>query len=347
MTAMTYRDAINRAMIHEMEMDEGVFIYGLDVTDHKRIFGSTANMLEKFGPARCFNTPLSEDCMTGFGLGAAINGFRPVHIHIRVDFMLLAMNQIANMLSSAAYMSGSKLTVPITIRAIIGRGWGQACQHSKSLHGIFAHIPGLKVVLPTTPADARGLMASAIRDDNPVIVLEHRWLYDIAGEVPDSDVAIPLGSGSVVREGNDLTIVATSWMNVEAMKAADILACEHGVEVEIIDPRTVYPLDIQLITESVKKTGRCVVADYDWTFCGFSAEIAAVISENCFHELKSPIKRLGFAPAPCPTTRVLENRFYANAVDIIRSAEALLDLPPSDLSGESFFSHENKFKGPF
>lgn len=347
MQIMTYREAINQALFQEMERDQSVFIYGLDITDHKGIFGSTLGLQAKCGSERCFNTPLSEDAMTGLGLGAAINGLRPVHIHQRVDFLVLAMNQLSNMVSTCRYMSGGRLKVPLTIRAVIGRGWGQSCQHSKSMHSVFAHIPGIKVVLPTTPRDAKGLLTAAIRDDNPVIVLEHRWLYDIEGEVDDGEYLIDLGKANLIREGKDITVVAVSWMNVEAMKAAEVLKLKHGVELEIIDPRTVYPLDNQFIIDSVKKTGRCIVADYDWVFCGFSAEIAALIAERCFHHLKGPVKRLGFAHTPCPTTRPLENKFYPDAIDIIRTVESQLSLDPADLTGEEFYSYESKFKGPF
>ncbi|MCP4351326.1 MAG: alpha-ketoacid dehydrogenase subunit beta [Desulfobacterales bacterium] len=347
MSKITYREAINTSLFQEMDRDPSVFVYGLDVTDHKGIFGSTKGLADKFGPERCFITPLAEDAMTGFGLGAAINGLRPVHVHQRVDFMMLAVNQISNMLSTCRYMSGGKLKIPMTIRGVIGRGWGQSCQHSKSMHSMFAHIPGIKVVLPTTPRDAKGLIAAAVRDDNPVIVIEHRLLYDIFGEVQDSDFTIPLGKANIVRQGRDLTVISVSWMNVEALKAAEVLYRKHGADIEIVDPRTVYPLDESLLTNSVKKTGHCIVADYDWIFCGFSAEISAIISEKCFYELKSPVTRLGFAHTPCPTTRPLENKFYPNAVDIIRMAEAKLGLNPADLSDEEFFSYENNFKGPF
>jgi pyruvate dehydrogenase E1 component beta subunit len=329
-----------------MERDPRVFVYGIGVPDHKKIFGSTDNILERFGPERCIDTPISEDAMTGVGLGAAINGMRPIHIHIRVDFLILAMNQLANMVSSFTYGSGGKIKVPLVIRAVVGRGWGQGYQHSKTMHSTFAHIPGLKVVLPTTVADAKGLMTSAIRDDNPVIVIEHRWLYWQEGLVPDGDFTIPLGVGNVIRDGQDLTVVATSWMNVEALKAAEILQ-SRGVSIEIVDPRTIAPLNDELIIKSVLKTGHCIVADNDWTFCGLGAELAARVSEKCFGKLKSPVERIGFAHTPCPTARHLENEFYPNAVNIIRKVEEKLGLDPTDLSGENFFSHENRFKGPF
>ncbi len=340
--------AINEALTEEMDRDRNVFVYGLDVTDHKRIFGSTVGLLEKFGPDRCFATPLSEDSMTGFALGAAISGMRPVHIHIRVDFLLLGFSQLANMISAFHYLTDGQLKVPLVIRAVIGRGWGQGAQHSKSMQSVFAHLPGLKVVMPTTPADAKGLLKSAIRDDNPVIFLEHRWLYDIEGEVPEgSDFTLPIGEPSTLRKGGDLTVVSTSWMNIEALKAAEVVKNKHGVELEIIDARTLFPLNYNPIFSSVNKTGHCIVADYDWLYCGFSAEVAAQVSSSCFSDLKSPVSRIGFAAAPCPTTRPLENIFYPGAVDIIREVEAKLGLPKADLTNEEFYSYEHKFKGPF
>jgi len=346
MRRISYCQALNEAMAQEMEADPSVFVYGIDVADHKRVFGSTNGLLEKFGPERCFSTPLCEDAMTGFGLGAAINGMRPIHVHMRVDFMLLAMNQLANMVSSYRYMSAGRLKVPMVVRAVIGRGWGQAFQHSKTMHSCFAHIPGLKVVMPTTPEDVKGTLVSAIRDDNPVLFIEHRWLYDVVDEVPEETLPIPLGRAKVLNEGDDITIVATSWMNIEALKAAEIMA-KRGVGVEVIDPVSVCPLEEEPILESVMKTGHCVVADNDWVYCGFSAEVAAIVGEKCFGSLKSPVARIGFAQTPCPTVRHLEQEFYPNAVNIVRAIEAKLDLEQADLSGEDFYSYENKFKGPF
>lgn len=343
---ISYREAINEALFSEMERDKQVIVYGIDVADFKRIFGTTSGLLEKFGPKRIFSTPLSEETLMGFGLGAAIGGLRPVNVHIRVDFLLLAMNQIANMVSSFHYGSGGKLKVPLVIRAVIGKGWGQSYQHSKSLQSFFAHLPGLKVVMPTTPEDAKGLLISAIRDDNPVIFLEHRMLYDVVDEVTEPARPIPIGKSNLLKKGEDVTVVATSYMNVEALKAAEVLSRE-GVSVEIVDPRTITPLDLEPILKSVSKTGHCIVADYDWVFCGFGAEVAAQISERCFGLLKSPVTRLGFAPSPCPCSRPLENEFYPNAFDIIRAVEAKLNIRPADLSGEEFYSYENKFKGPF
>jgi acetoin:2,6-dichlorophenolindophenol oxidoreductase subunit beta len=346
MKTWSYCQALNQAIIQEMERDPRVFVYGIGVPDHKKIFGSTDGILERFGSDRCIDTPIAEDSMTGFGLGAAINGLRPIHIHIRVDFLLLAMNQLANMVSSFCYGSAGKVRVPLVIRAVVGRGWGQGYQHSKTMHSTFAHIPGLKVVTPTTVADAKGLMVSAIRDDNPVLVIEHRWLYWQEGAVPDGDYTVRIGEPNVIHTGDDLTIIATSWMNVEALMAAEILQ-RRGVSIEIVDPRTLAPLEDEKLVASVEKTGHCIVADNDWAFCGFGAEIAARISEKCFGRLKSPVERIGFAHVPCPTARHLETEFYPNAAGIIRMVERKLGLSPTDISGENFFSHENRFRGPF
>lgn len=346
MRKISYCEALNEATAQEMERDAGIFVYGIGVADHKKVFGSTAGLVEKFGQERCFDTPLCEDGMTGFGLGAAINGMRPINIHIRVDFLLLAMNQLANMVSAYNYMTRGRLKVPLVIRAIVGRGWGQGFQHSKSMYSVFAHIPGLKVVLPTTPQDAKGLLVSAIRDDNPVIFIEHRWLYWQEDEVPAEPFTIPLGEANTLLNGKDVTVVATSWMNVEALKAAEILG-RRGVSIEIVDPRTIAPFNEELIVKSVEKTGRCIVADNDWLNCGFSAEVAARVSEKCFGKLKSPVRRIGFAPTPCPTARHMENEFYPNAVNIIRAIEGILGLEATDLSKEDFYSHTRRFKGPF
>jgi pyruvate dehydrogenase E1 component beta subunit len=214
------------------------------------------------------------------------------------------------------------------------------------MHSTFAHLPGLKVIAPTSVADAKGLMAAAIRDDNPVLSIEHRWLYWQQGQVPDGDFTVRIGEPHLVRKGRDITVIATSWMNVEALKAAEILE-RRGVSVELVDVRTLAPLEDELLVESAARTGHCIVADNDWTFCGYGAEIAARIGEKCFGKLKSPVERIGFAQVPCPTARHLENEFYPNAVTVVRAVERKLGLSPTDLSGENFYSHESRFKGPF
>jgi acetoin:2,6-dichlorophenolindophenol oxidoreductase subunit beta len=345
---LSYREAITEALAQEMRRDPRVFVYGIDVADHKRIFNSSKGLVEEFGTQRCFSTPLSEDAMTGFGFGAALNGLRPVHVHMRVDFFLLGVNQLVNMIASHRYGTGGKFSVPMVIRAIIGRGWGQSFQHSKTLHSWFAHIPGLKVVMPATPRDAKEMLVAAIREENPVVSIEHRWLYDAEGEVPeDNSVLTDLGKAQVLRKGTDLTIVATSWMNVEAMKAAEILAERQNISLEVVDARSISPFDRETVIQSVEKTGYCLVADNDWLHCGFSAEVAAQVSEFCFGKLEKPVSRMGFAAAHCPCTRPLEDRFYPNAITIIREVERILELSETDLTGVDFYSYENKFKGPF
>jgi pyruvate dehydrogenase E1 component beta subunit len=265
---------------------------------------------------------------------------------MRVDFLLLGVNQLVNMIATHRYGSGGTMRVPMVIRAIIGRGWGQSYQHSKALHSWFAHIPGLKVVMPSTPRDAKGMLIAAIRDDNPVVFIEHRWLYDAVGDVPEDCSSISLDGARVLRPGKDITVVGTSWMNVEAIRAAQILE-KHGVDVEVVDVRSIAPFDGKTIIDSVKKTGHCIVADNDWVHCGFSAEVATTVYEACYRQLKSPVHRIGYEATPCPCTRPLEDEFYPNAIDIIRAVEAKLGLRPIDLSGEDFYSYENKFKGPF
>ncbi len=345
MQQLSFRDALAQAQADEMRADPNVFVFGLDVPDHKKIFGSTQGLLEEFGERRVFGTPLSEDAMTGMALGAAVSGLKPVHVHIRADFMLLGINQIINMISNIRYMTGGKLKVPLVIRAVIGRGWGQSAQHSKSLHGSFAHIPGIKVVMPSTPQDAYSLLRASIQDENPVIFLEHRWLYDISGEVNTSE-KYELGQCKVRKPGKDITLVTTSWMTVEALQAAEILE-RAGISAEIVDVRSISPLDSETLLQSVSKTQHCIVADYDWVFCGFGAELAAQISYQCFDSLKKPVERLGFEPVPCPTTRPLETLFYPSALNIVRTAEKVLNLPKTDVSGDRFYSYEQRFKGPF
>jgi acetoin:2,6-dichlorophenolindophenol oxidoreductase subunit beta len=344
---MTYEEAINKSIYQEMERDDSVFIYGIGVPDHKKIFGTTKRLFERFGKNRCMDTPLAEDGLTGFALGAAVNGLRPILTHIRVDFALLSINQLFNNIASYRYMSGGQLNTPIVIRVVIGRGWGQGAQHSKSLQSMFAHIPGLKVIMPTTPNDVKGMMAAAIRDENPVVVIEHRWLYWQEGEVEEDPFVLPLDKANILREGNDLTVVSTSWMNVEALKAAEVLKRKANIDLEIIDHSCISSIDITPISKSVQKTKKCIIVDNDWVHCGFSAELAAQIYDVSSDHLDCAIERIGFAPTPCPTVRHLENEFYPNAVKIIKVVERMLGIPPISMDGEEFYSHEKKFKGPF
>jgi len=346
MRRISYKDALREAMHQEMQRDPSVFVFGVGVPSHAKIFGTADGLVEAFGKDRCFDTPISEEAMTGFALGAAIRGLRPIHIHIRVDFLLLAMSQLVNNVSSFIYSSGGTMKVPLVIRAIIGRGWGQGYQHSKALFSYFTHVPGLKVIAPTSPADAKGLLTAAIRDDNPVVCMEHRWLYWGEEEVDEAPYEIPIGKGRILRPGSDVTVVGISWMNAEALVAAEWLA-KRGIHIEVIDPRTLSPLDDELIVQSVRRTGRCVVADCDWLDSGFSAEVAARVSQQCFGQLKAPVRRVGSAQTPCPTVRELENEFYANAGDIAAAVEDLLGVERSVMPRELLYSHEHRFKGPF
>jgi len=280
--------------------------------------------LKNSAKERVLETPIAENGMTGIALGAALTGMRPVIIHQRIDFILLAMDQIINHTAKWHYMSGGKMNVPLTIRGIIGRGGGQGAQHSQSLQSIFIHFPGLKVVMPASPYDAKGLLIASIEDNNPVIFLEHRLLYDQKGSVPGGYYKLPLGKGKIVKRGKDVTVVAISIMVEEAKKAALKLQQEDGIDLEIIDPRCLKPLDDELISSSVKKTGRLIVADTAWRACGLGAEISALIAEFGYQNLKAPIKRIGLPEAPTPTSSVLESAYYPTAKEIIQAARELV-----------------------
>ncbi len=342
---ISYQEAIRQATYLEMRKDKNVFVCGIGITSHSKAFGTTEGIEEKFGSQRCFDTPISEDAMTGFVFGAAVRGLKPIHVHIRSDFFILGMNQLANIISPFQYYVHGTIPLPIVFRVIIGRGFGQGAQHSKSLLSFFTHIPGFKVIAPSSPQDAKGLLTSAIKDKNPVIFFEHRWLYWSEQKVKEESFEIEIGKGKIVKKGEDLTIIAISWMNVEAILAAEILK-KRNISIEIIDPRTLYPLDKKMIVNSVRKTKKCLVVDCDWTFGGMSGEIASIVSKECFKVLQKPVERLGFKHIPCPTARHLENSFYPNAENIVRKAEKLLDLSAMNLDGIEFFSNEKKFKGP-
>lgn len=343
MKDLSFRECLRLAQKEELKSDPNVFLYGLDVDDHKGIFGSTLDLAKEFGPERVFGTSLAEESMTGFGIGAAIAGKKPVHIHIRADFALLALNQLINMASNIHYLSNGLLNVPMTIRMIIGRGWGQGAQHSKSLHSVLAHFPGLKVLVPSTPQDAYHLLRSAIQDPNPVVFLEHRWLYDITSPV---DLTAKPQLSQVMRPGSDISIIASSWMTVEALKAAEILEL-NGISAEVVDIKSMSPLDLSLAIQSVKKTGHAIVADHDWIDFGFATTCSHHLYRSCFQNIKKPIQALGLSPFPCPTARPLEDRFYSKAQDIISLAFETLGRSAPNLENYEFWSYENKFRGPF
>ncbi len=346
---LSYVEALREAAAQEMRRDPAVFVMGLDVADHKAIQGTTRGLVDEFGPERVLATPLSEDAMTGVAIGAAMAGLRPIHVHIRMDFLMLCMNQLINLAAKSHYMYGGQLRVPLVVRSIIGRSWGQGPQHSQGLHAMFMHVPGLKVVAPSNAHDAKGCLAAAIRDDNPVIFVEHRLLYASKSPVPREPYVVPLGKARIVAEGRHVTIVGISQMLPEALKARALLL-ERGIEAEVIDPISLVPLDIDTIARSARRTGRLLVVDSAWTSCGASAEIVARVAEESAEGAAVRVRRLGFAPTPCPTTPVLERAFYPDPAKIAQAAYAMVrpaagawqpDPAAAVLAGEV------EFRGPF
>lgn len=323
MRKISYVQAINETLHQMIESDNRVFLIGQGVTSPWYVGSTTSGLIDRFGPKRIIDTPVSENGVTGAAVGAAMAGMRPVLVHPRMDFMYYALDQIANQAANWYYMFGGQINVPLVIWAIINRGGEQAAQHSQSLQAVFTHIPGLKVVMPGTPYDVKGLLVASIRDDNPVVFIDERWLYNDVGEVPEEIYSVPLGKGATRREGKDATVVATSFMVGEAMKAAAALEKE-GMDTEVIDPRSLKPLDENLILESVKKTGRLVVADAAWKTGGFGGELAALVAEKAFSSLKSPIKRVALPDAPAPACSALEKVYYPTAKDIILAVKELL-----------------------
>ena len=347
---LKYVDALSEAVALEMARDKNVFLFGLDVDDHKAIQGSTRGLLERFGPERVFTTPLSEDAMTGVAIGAAMAGMRPIHVHIRMDFMMLAMNQLVNMAAKSHYMYSGQVKVPLVVRTMVGRSWGQGAQHSQALHAMFMHVPGLKVVAPSNAYDAKGCLISAIRDDNPVIYMEHRLLCNMDAYVPSEAYEVPLGKARVMREGSDVTIVGVSHMVIESLRAAKYLE-KAGISAEVIDPISLRPLDMETILASVKKTGRLLIVDNGWLMCGTGAEIMARVIEalpNGLNTKPVPMARMGFADTPCPTTKPLENLFYPNGKTIAERAFRLIS-PQGRISlpADHEIKEVSEFKGPF
>jgi pyruvate dehydrogenase E1 component beta subunit len=320
---LTYREAIHEALNQSMEINPLVFIIGEGVPDPNGIFGTTVGLKEKYGGSRVLDMPLSENAMTGVCIGAALVGMRPIMIHQRIDFSLLALDQIMNNAAKWHYIFGGQSSVPLIIRLIIGRGWGQGAQHSQNLQALFAHTPGLKVLMPSTAYDAKGLLISSVEDNNPVIFIEHRWLYNTLGLVPKEYYKVPIGKGKIVQEGADLTIAATSYMTIEALKAADYLKKEN-ISVEVIDVRTLKPLDDELIINSVKKTGRLLVLDLGYYTGGFAGEIIARVVENIFENLKSAPQRVTLPDISTPTTRTLTKYYYPTHVNIIKKVLEML-----------------------
>ncbi len=321
---ISYLEAVREAMSQEMRENQDVFILGEDIGVYGGAFGVTRGMIEEFGPERVRNTPISEAAIAGGAVGAALTGMRPILELQFSDFITIAMDQLVNQAAKTRYMFGGKGKVPLVVRTPAGSGTGAAAQHSQSLEAWMAHIPGLKVVQPSTAYDAKGLLKAAMDDDNPVIFYEHKLLYKTIGEVPEEQYSIPLGKADVKRSGKDVTIVATAIMVHKALEAAKELEAE-GIDVEIIDPRTLVPLDEETIIESVKKTGKCIVVHEAVKRGGYGGEIASMIAESeAFDYLDVPIKRLGGLAVPIPYNPTLEKAVIPQVPDIIEAAKELV-----------------------
>ncbi len=322
MAQITYREALNQALHEELERDERVFIMGEEVGYFGGAFKVTDGLLAIFGEKRVRDTPISELTIVGAGIGAAMGGLKPIVELMTINFGLLAMDQIVNHAAKIHYMFGGHAKVPIVIRAPQGGGHQLGAQHSQSLEAYFLHCPGLRVVIPATPADAKGLLKTAIREDDPVIFLEHESLYGMKGEVPEGEYMIPLGRANVMREGKDVTIVSYSKCVYDALRAAEALENE-GVDAEVVDLRTLNPLDINTVVESVRKTGKAIVVYEGWRTGGAGAEIAAQIYEAAFDSLDAPVERVATLDTPMPYNKKLEHAALPSADQIVRAAERL------------------------
>ncbi|MBA2476171.1 MAG: alpha-ketoacid dehydrogenase subunit beta [Actinobacteria bacterium] len=329
MPELSYREAVRDALSRAMRADEDVFVMGEDIAEMGGSMGVTQGMLAEFGADRVRNTPISEMGIVGAGIGAAMQGMRPVVEIMYEDFLTLSLEQIVNQAAKHRYMSGGQLKVPITIRTQGGAGWSPGAQHAQQLEAWLVHVPGLKVVFASTPADVRGLLWSSIYDDNPVIFFEHRTLYGLKEEVPDELEPIPLGQARVHREGTDVTVVATGRLVHESLAAAQE-AETHGLSVEVVDPRTLQPLDERALVESVQKTNRCVVAHEAVTRMGFGAEVAAVVQYAAFDWLDAPIERVGARFTPIPFAPVMEEFVVPHANDVLA---AILRTVGKDVDG--------------
>jgi pyruvate dehydrogenase E1 component beta subunit len=323
MAILTMREALNQAMAEEMARDPGVFILGEEVGAYQGAYKVTQGLLQKFDEWRVRDTPIAEEAIAGIAVGAAFIGLRPIAEMMTFNFSILALDQIVNHAAKYRYMSGGQVRCPMVLRGPSGAAAQVAAQHSQAFESWFAHVPGLVVVMPSTPRDAKGLLKSAIRDDNPVIFMENEVLYNQKGEVPDEEYHIPLGLSEVKREGSDCTIVAWSRSVLFATEAAKILAAE-GIEVEIVDPRTLRPLDDEPIFESVRKTNRCVVVEEGWRVAGFGAEIADRLQRECFDALDAPVLRVTAADVPMPYSRVLEKAYLPQPDKVAAAVKQVL-----------------------
>lgn len=320
---LAYTEAIREALDQALEMDPRVFVMGQGVDDGTGMFGTTKYLHKRHGHHRCFDTALAEASLTGIAMGASLGDMRPVHMHNRPDFLFLCMDQLINHASKWHYMFGGSVHVPMVVWACIGRGWGSGAQHSQALQGTLMHFPGLKLVMPSTPFDAKGLMLSAIADPGPVVVLEHRHNFRYTGHVPREPYRLPIGKGVIRRTGSDVTVAGVSNMILEAQTAADELAAD-GIDVEVVDLRSLRPLDESLLLDSVRKTGRLVVVDSGWITGGVAAEIAALAAEKAFDALKAPVRRVACPDVPTPSGYTLEQAFYPGKQEIVDAIRAAI-----------------------
>jgi acetoin:2,6-dichlorophenolindophenol oxidoreductase subunit beta len=320
MAELTYREAIRDAMSEAMRRDDDVFIMGEDIAEMGGSMGVTQGMLDEFGPDRVRNTPISEMAIVGAGIGAAVAGMRPIVEVMYQDFMTLAMEQLVQQAAKHRYMSGGQIKVPLTIRTQGGAGWSPGAQHAQQVEAWFLHVPGLKVVFPSTPEDGRGLLWASIYDDNPVVFFEHRTLYGLKADVPEEIEGAELGKARVHREGEDVTVIATGRLVHESLAAAKE-ADEAGISVEVVDPRTLQPLDEEALVASVKKTNRCVVAHEAVTRMGFGAEVAALVQHQAFDYLDAPVERVGAKFAPIPFAPVMEEFIVPHAEDVLAAVK--------------------------
>jgi len=325
MATMRYREALNQAMREEMQADEAVFLMGEDVGVFQGAFKVTEGLLEEFGEKRVRDTPISENTIVGMGVGAAMAGLRPIVEIMTVNFALLAMDQIINSAAHIHYMFGGQAKVPMVVRFPQGGGHQLGPTHSHTLEAMFLHVPGLLVAVPSTPADAKGLLKSAIREDNPVIFIEHESLYGMRGEVPDNGGPMRFGEAAIRREGTDVTIVGISRMAVTAERAAERLAADEEIEAEVIDPRTLRPLDLDTILESVRKTNRCVIVEEGWPHGGVGANLAALVQEQAFDYLDAPIQRVTGADVPMPYSKRMEQAAIPHSEHVVSAALATLE----------------------
>ena len=334
MSELRYREALNAALREELNRDERVVLMGEDIGVFGGAFKVTDGLLEEFGERRIRDTPISENTIVGVGVGAAMSGLRPVVELMTINFALLAFDQIVNSAAHIHYMFGGQAKVPLVVRMPQGAGHQLGPTHSHCLEAMFLHVPGLLVAVPATAADAKGLLKTAIRDENPVIFIEHESLYGVRGEVPEGDdVTVDFGRARIAREGGDVTIVGVSRMALTAERAAETLAREHGVEAEVIDPRTLRPLDLDTILASVGKTNRCVVVEEGWPHGGVGANLAALIAEHAFDDLDAPVARVSGADVPMPYAKPLEDIAYPHEPQVIEAALATVGQRPTTSNG--------------